>query len=161
VAQPAEVVAAGFGAAVKSDRQHVVAPLDLPRVAVAPPVVGLLALIPVVDHLVKYAVVIADAIPVAGQVATGNGVHIARCQAAQATVAQAGIPLFLFEFVQVEPHLRKGLARLLLHAQADQVVLQKAARQELQGEKIDPFGQGVVEGALGLIQRSMSRSRTL
>ncbi len=89
-------------------------------------------------------VVVTDAIAVAGKIQAGQGIHIAGGQAPQTPVSQTRIPLLLFQLVQIKAHLFYRLTDFVHQLQADQIVHEKATRQEFQGEKIDPFGQGVI-----------------
>ena len=76
VAQFPAAIDVSFGPAEKADRLFYGKALDFPRIAATHPVVAMLALVPVFQDLMKYAVVIADAVSVSGQVAAGHGVEV-------------------------------------------------------------------------------------
>ena len=95
----------GLDASEEVDRDHVLGARDLPRVAEAQPVVGLLELPAVHDALLEDAVVVAQPIAVRGQAQRGHRVEEARRQTPEAAVAQPRVLLDLLQLLQLEAQL--------------------------------------------------------
>ena len=68
---------------------------------------------------------------------SGQTVHEAGCQAAQAAVAQTGVGLLLVEVIQLNIVFCQGLAEVFLQAQVEQGVTQGASQKELHAEVVD------------------------
>jgi len=127
-------------------------PLDLPRVAVAEPVVRNLDLVAVLDDLLEDAVVVSDAVAPGWQVESGEGVQEAGCQSPQASVAQSGINLLLIDALQVVAQVSQSSLVLLLDVEVVESILQAPPDKEFQGEVIYLFATFLVEGAVGVIE---------
>ena len=84
--------------------------LDLERSAVGLPAVGLLALEAVDDLLLEQAVLVIDAVAVAGHAQRGQGFQEARGQTAEAAVAQPGVGFAVEHIVEVDAEPRQHLA---------------------------------------------------
>ena len=70
----------------------------------------------------------------------GHGVEEARGQAAQATVAEAGVDLLAAEGVEVGAHLLDALRDEVADAEVDQIVVKQGTEEELEGEVVDLLG---------------------
>ena len=127
-------------AAAKANRVHRIVPRVLPRVTPAQPDLRLLDLPPVLDALPEHPVDVADSVA-AGGVAEGRQTfHEARRQSSEPAVAQGGFGLVLEKLVQLDTEFLQGLSANLLHAQVDQIGLQRPAWQEFHREVVDDLG---------------------
>ena len=108
--------------------------VDLPRVAVHQPVVGLLDLPAVGEFLLEDAELVADAVADRRALQRGHRVQVAGRQPAQPAVAQARFALTVQDHVEVLAEIGQRLTRLRLDAQIEQVVAQLRAHQELRGQ---------------------------
>mmetsp|Transcript_6587 Transcript_6587/g.16993 ORF Transcript_6587/g.16993 Transcript_6587/m.16993 type:complete len:433 (-) Transcript_6587:446-1744(-) len=114
-------------------------PLDLPRVSEGEPVVRLLLLEAVRDHLAEHAVLVADAVAPGGQVEGGHGVEKAGGEPAQAAVTQRRVALRLLHLLQLVAEAVQGLLVRHHHAQVVKGVQKRAAHQKLHGEVVHPL----------------------
>ena len=145
---PALRVTHVLGAAVELHREESVRTRDLPWVAVAKPVVGGLDLEAVPDALLEDPVFVADAVAVEGHPQGGRRLEKAGREAAKAPVAEARVPLLLLQLLEVVAQTFEGFAVGVLRPEAQDVVEESPAHEELEGEVVDPLGIGVVVGVL-------------
>ena len=117
-------------------RLGVFRPFQLPGVGVAQPVVGFFNLVAVFNVLAEHAVFVAQAIAEDGQLQGGAAVQETGSQAAQATVAQAGIGFFRLDFFQFQAEGLHGLGGFIRDVHVQQVVPQGAADEEFHGQVI-------------------------
>ncbi len=113
---------------------------DLPRIGLTQPVVGALDLKAVANFLAKDAVLVTQTVADCRQLQRRHGIEIARGEATQAAVAQAGVGLAFGQLHQVQ---FLPLHRLLcdrLDQQVVNVVGERAADQELHRQVIDALG---------------------
>src|SRR5688572_25327689 len=95
---------------------------NLPRIAVAQPVVGRLGLVAVDDVLAEDAVLVTDSVAVEGKAERGRGVEEAGRQAAKTAVAEAGVALTLGESLELIADAPHGLRILRFRAEVGDVV---------------------------------------
>ncbi len=129
----------GFDAAAKADRVNHFGPLKLPRVAEVQPALGLFLLPAIHNRLAEQAVLIANAVTVAGNAQGRHAFHKARRQAAKAAVAERRVGLQQADAFQVDAQFGQGFARNLQHAEVAQAVVKQAADEEFQREVINPL----------------------
>ncbi len=125
-----------LGPAAERHTAGIFGPLDLPRIAVAQPVVGVLDLVAVLDVLAEHAVFVVNAIAHHRQVQRGAAVHEAGGQPPQAAVPQPGVGLLFGQVLQRLAEAVQGLARHLIQPQVEHMVGQRAADQEFQRQVI-------------------------
>lgn len=125
-----------LGMPAKRHATGVFRPLDLPRVAIAQPVVGVLDLIAILDVLAEHAVLVMNAIAHHRQVQRGAAVHEARGEPTQTAVSQAGVGFFFGEVFQRLAKTVQGLARLVVQPQIEHMVGQRTPDQEFQRQVI-------------------------
>src|SRR5580700_9608262 len=99
--------------------------LDLEWRAIGLPTVGLFALEAVDDLLLEQAVLVIDAIAIAGHAQRGKRFQEARSQTPEAAVPQAGIRLAVENIVEVDAEACQHLAAQLFDAEVGQVVAQR------------------------------------
>jgi len=138
--------------AVKLDLVLHVHALDLPRVAVAEPVVRHLHLVAVLDQLLEDAVVVANPVPPGRIVQRRQGVQKACGESAEASVSERCVYLFFIDAFQVVAEVFEGLLVLVFEVEVDERVLQAPSNQKLQREVIDLFGARPVEGPVGVVE---------
>ena len=139
--------------AIIVDGKEIFGPRDLPRVAVAEPIIRPFHLVAVLDPLPEDAVFVAYSIAVSGQSQRCHRIEETSGQPSQPAVAQPGVPFQFDQFFQVQALLRnmKVLAQLLdrllagvVQIQVDQTRIQRSANEELQRKIINPLDIGVV-----------------
>ena len=133
-------------AAAEVDLEARLGALDLPGVAEAEPVVGFLDLVAVLDGLAEDAVVVADAVAVAGELEGGEGIEEAGGEAAEAAVAEAGVAFEVAQDVPGEAEVGHGLLDAFIHLEVDDIVAHGAADEVLHGEVVGALGAGLVVG---------------
>ena len=133
-------------AAAEMDLELGFGAFDLPGVAEAEPMVGFLDLIAVFDDLAEDAVVVADAVAVAGELEGGEGIEEAGGKAAEAAVAEAGVAFEVAEEIPGEAEVGHGLADVVIDLEVDDVVAHGAADEVLHGEVVGALGAGLVVG---------------
>ena len=126
---------------------------DFPRVAVSEPGVGHLHLRAIDDALMKDSVIVADAIPIGGNLERRQRIHVAGGEPPQPAVAQAGIPFRLAQVFQFAAEVARGLGALFHQAEVDHAVAERPSHQEFQGHVIDALG---VAGVIRLLRRDPS-----
>ena len=131
------VVADFLDVAAELDNACELGTADFPRVAAAEPVVRFLDLVAVLDDLLEDAVVVADAVAVGGEFERGHGVQKAGREASEAAVAEAGVDFLVADFVDLEPEFSHGFRCVLLDAEVDHGVAERAADQEFEGNVAD------------------------
>ena len=94
---------------IKLDWQQILWTSLLPWITEAQPVVSLLHLFAVAYALRKQPILVANTITIAGDSQAGHRVQETGGQATKAAVSEAGVLLFLFEFLNVEAKLVKRL----------------------------------------------------
>ena len=104
---------------------------DLPRVAVAQPVVGLLDLPAVVDLLVEDAELVADAVADRRALERGQRVEVAGGEPAEAAVAEPRLLLAGQHSSRSWPSAASAARGRVLDAEVEQVVAELRAHQEL------------------------------
>ena len=92
-------------AAIDGDEAGLLGPLDLPGRREGEPVVRLLLLLAVLDLLAEQAVLVVDAVAVAGHVERGQRIEEAGREPAQPAVAERGVALALFHVGEVGPEV--------------------------------------------------------
>lgn len=122
-----------FDAATKADRVRHFRAFEFPWVAEVQPALGLLLLPAIDNRLAKQAVLITNAIPMAGNAQGRHAFHEARRQATQAAVAQCGIGLQQADALKVDTQLRERFTSDFQHAEVAQAVVEQAADEEFQG----------------------------
>jgi hypothetical protein len=135
-----------FDAAAEMDFELGFGALDFPGIAVAQPVVGFLDLVAVADFLAEDAVIVADAVAVAGKLEGGEGVEEAGGEAAEAAVAETGVAFDVAQEVPGEAQLLHGLADGIVELEIDDVIAHGAADEVLHGEVVGALGAGLVVG---------------
>ncbi len=144
---------AGFGrvdrAAAEADLDHVVWLGKLPRVAVVQPRVGALDLATIAEALAEDPVLVADTIAHRGDVEGRHRVQVARGQAAETAVAQAGLRVELEQLVEGNGGRLESPPRQLQGARDQQVLRQLTAREVLGGEVVDELRVGLELGLGG------------
>ena len=134
--------------AAEADLHRVALGRNLPGVAVGQPLVRHLDLLAVHDALTEQAVFIADGAAHRRQIERRQRIEEARSQAAQTAVAQRRFRLLMKHAAQGQPQLLKRLLILLGGAEVEQVVVQPAAGQKLDGKVIQPLGLFAAAGFL-------------
>ena len=130
----AAVLLKALNVATELDGHGLVLTTDLPGIAVGEPLVGCLHLAAVDDLLLKQAIAVAHAVAVTGDALGCHGIQEARCQTAQASVAQSRIGLLVLDDGQVEAHVVERLGDHVAHAKVEQVVVEQTADQKLDRE---------------------------
>ncbi len=136
--------------AVKINRIKILGPFELPRRAVAQPVVRAFHLKTVQQALVKQAELVTYAVAIGRDLQGGQRVHETGGQPPQAAVAQGRVFLLLAHCFQVMTKLLQHLGRLVHHVKIGNGIAQGAAHQKFQGEVVDPLLPHVVIVLLGL-----------
>ena len=106
-------------------------PRDLPRVAVAQPLVGALDLPAVDDLLLEDAELVADAVAERRDLERRQRIDEARGEPAEAAVAESRLVLLRQQLIEVEAELGDRLAHLVVDAEVQQVVAEVRSHQEL------------------------------
>mmetsp|Transcript_13500 Transcript_13500/g.35937 ORF Transcript_13500/g.35937 Transcript_13500/m.35937 type:complete len:419 (-) Transcript_13500:13-1269(-) len=127
--------------------------LDLPRVAVDEPVVGDLNLVEILDLLLEHAILVADAVAPAREVESGEGIHEAGSETAEAAISEAGIALLGGHGLEVEADAVKGLLELGVDADVHESVGEVAAHEEFEGEVVHALDVLLGEVVLGVVPR--------
>ena len=133
-AVPAFMVGPRFRAAAELHVVGDLGPDNLPGIAEAKPLVGDLHLPAVPDRLVEDAELVADAVADRRHFERRERVHVARGQATQAAVAEAGFLFLLDQFVEAQAKVRDRLTRRLDDAEVQQIVRQMGPGQILRRE---------------------------
>src|SRR5580700_2203315 len=115
-------------------------PRNLPGIAVAQPVVGILLLPAIDDGLLKHAVFIAKTVAGCGKLHGGHRVEEARRKAAQTAVAQAGIGFLLEQIEPVDAFFSNYKLRHGIEQEVRNIVGQRAADEKLHGEVVNALG---------------------
>ncbi len=110
---------------------------ELPRVAVLQPVVRGLFLATINNVLLEHTVVVADAVAAPWQAKRSQRVEEAGGQTPQATVAEAGVVLFVDQLFKIQPHLFQRVFNVAVDAQCQQGIREGAANQKLHRQVID------------------------
>jgi hypothetical protein len=139
-AQLAVLVDARLHAAVQLDREEIVRPRDLPGVAVLEPGVGHLGLGTVDDALVEDAVLVADAVAVGRHAQRRERVEETGGEAAEAAVAEPGVPLRFAQIFERVAELAERLATGVDEAEVRHGVAERATHEELEREVVDALG---------------------
>ena len=134
--------------AAEADLHRVALGRNLPGVAVGQPLVRHLDLLAVHDALTEQAVFIADGAAHRRQVQRRQRIEEARGQTTQTAVAQRRFRLFVEHAPQGQPQLLERLLVFLGGAEVEQVVVQPAAGQKLDGEVIQALGLLAAAGFL-------------
>src|SRR5271167_1344086 len=96
---------------------------NLPRIAEAQPLVGLLDLPTVLDLLMKHSKLIADTVANGGHVQSCEGLHVTGRQPSQAAVAESGLRFLSQQHIQIKAQIGDGLLDLLANiADIEQIV---------------------------------------
>ena len=123
-----------LGASAEFHVERNVRPHDLPWIAEPQPLVREFHLPPVADRLVEDAELVADAVADGRDAETGERIHVARGQAAQPAVAEAGLLLLVEQVAEVLPDARQGLLRRAPDVEIDEAVAQVRPDQKFSGE---------------------------
>jgi hypothetical protein len=127
-------------AAVKLDLVEHLGPREFPGVAVAQPVVRVFDLLAVLDALVEHAVLVADAVAVAGDAHGRHRIEEAGGQPAEAAVAQRRVGLDFGDGFRLDADFaqcRERIAEFLVGADVEHAVGHGAAHEEFHGKVID------------------------
>jgi len=92
------------------------------------------------DGLAEHAVVVADAVAIAGDAQRGHAVEKARGQPPQTAVAQRGIRLQIGQGVHVQTELGQRLTQRGREFERDQRVAEGTADEKLHRQVIDQLG---------------------
>ncbi len=114
-------------------------PVNFPGAALFQPVVRNFDLVALLDGLFENPEFIADAVSESGIFLRGERVHVARCQASQATVAEPHVRFQVLDLLQVIIHLFEHVITVFIEIEIDQRVAQKAADQKFHREIADLF----------------------
>ena len=128
----------------EADLVHHLGALEFPGVAEIQPVLRLLQLEAVGNHLAEQAVLVADAVAVAGDAQGGHAFHEAGGQSTEATVTQGGVRFQPADALQVDAEVGQGAAGLFEDAEVGQAVDQQATDEKFQGKVVDPFLAGAI-----------------
>ena len=134
------VLGAALDVAAEVDVLRVLGARHLPRIAVLEPVVRLLHLAAVDDPLAEDAIVVPEAVAHAGEVQGGHRVEVARREAAEAAVAEAGVGLVVAQVVPVDAVLLERVAAEAVGLEVDDVVAEHAPDEELERHVVDALG---------------------
>ncbi len=134
-----------FGMSVELDRLGVLGTLDLPRVAVAQPVIGGFDLAAILDLLVEHAKLVSNPVSGDGQFEVRATVEKARSQSSQAAVAQTRVQFLLFHFLELQTVVMQGSANRCIEIQVLNRVVQRATEQELERKIVDAAALGLGE----------------
>ena len=137
--QPALFIPAALGAAAELHFRRPLRPAQLPGIAVAQPLVGLLDLPAIDDLLVEDAELVADAVADRRDFQCRQRVDEAGREAAETAVAEARFLFLVEQVVEVQPQFLHRLAGRVGQAEIDQVVAQMRAHQE--------FGREIGDGS--------------
>ena len=132
-----------LGAAAEPHLLRPLRPHELPGIAEAQPLVGLLDLPAVDDVLVEDAELVADAVAERGNLEGRQRVEKARGEAAETAVAEPGLLLLLQQLVEIETEPRDRALHEIVNAEVDQVVAEVRSHQEL--------GREIGDGARALL----------
>jgi hypothetical protein len=88
------------------------------------------------DQLLEDAVPVPEAVPPQGQLLARARVEVARGETAEAAVAEPGVALLHDEVLEVEAELAHAVAVLLLEAEVEERVVERAAHEELEREVV-------------------------
>ena len=138
------------GIAVELDVDGLVRLAVLPGKTVLEPVVRNLDLVAVDNLLLEQTVLVADAAAVTRQTMRCHRVDEAGSETAEAAVAEARIRLFLIRIRQIDAEAVEDVLHSILDAEVDEVRLQQASEQELDGEVIDLLFLALHVGAVRL-----------
>ncbi len=139
-----------LAAAVKFDLVNHIGALELPRIAVAQPVVGMLDLLAVPDGLREQAKIITHPVAETRITMGDHGFQITRRQTAQTAIAKRRVMLDLDQGVQILPQTGQRIAHLALYPQIKQVLVQLPPEQIFHRKIIDPARFIGVLGAGGV-----------
>ena len=126
-----ELVVPDLGVAAELHLAAPLGPRDLPGIAVAQPLVGLLHLPAVDDLLLEDAELVADAVAQRRHLERRQRIDEAGREAAEAAVAQARLVLLGQQLLEIQPELGHRGARGVVDAEIDEVVAEVRAHQEL------------------------------
>jgi hypothetical protein len=124
---------------------------DLPRVAVAQPLVRALDLPAVADLLVEDAELVTDAVADRRDLQRRERFHVAGREPTEPAVAEARLPLVVDQPVEIEPEALHRPAHFAPDAEVEQVRAEVRPEQEL--------GREVAHGARRESGQACSRSR--
>ena len=120
---------------------------NLPGIAVAEPVVGLLDLIAVPDLLAEDSVVVSDSVAERGDFQCSHRIQKACGQSSETSVAESGIGLDVRKLLIGVSEVFESLGNLVLETHVGDVVGHCTAHEEFEGEVVDPL---CLCGLLGL-----------
>ncbi len=140
-------------AAVDGDQARLLGPLDRPGRREREPVVRLLRLLAVLDLLAEQAVLVVDAVAVAGHVERGQRIEEAGREPAQPAVAERGVALALFHVGEVGPEVSQRVPAQVVEAEVAQVVGEGPTEQVLDGEVVHVLGVRPPLALPGLLKR--------
>ena len=131
------VVGVAFGAAAPLHVVRDLRPMHLPGVPGSQPEVRDFRLPAVVNFLVEDPELVPDAVADRGDLERGQALHVARGQPAKSAVPQPRFFLVLDHLPEIQTEAVHRLARLVVDAQVDQVLLEVRPQQEFRGEVAD------------------------
>ncbi len=140
-----------LGAAVELDAAGMLGPFQLPGVALAQPVIGLLDLAAVLDALAEHAVLVADAVAHHRQLQGGATIEEAGRQPAEAAVAETGVVLVVDQLFQFQAQPAQHRLGSLAQAEIEQRVVERATHQEFQRQVVGVFGALLLVGIAGVL----------
>mmetsp|Transcript_6535 Transcript_6535/g.11281 ORF Transcript_6535/g.11281 Transcript_6535/m.11281 type:complete len:291 (+) Transcript_6535:1727-2599(+) len=112
---------------------------DFPRITKVQPVVRRLALKPLAQCLSEHPVLVSNSVAPRREVLGCHRVQEARSQPAEAAIAERGVALLLRQNLHIVSKLCECFSVRILDAQVVRSVEERAPREELHGEVIDPF----------------------
>ena len=127
-------------AAAETDGHSVALGRNLPGIAVGQPLIRHLDLLAVNDALTEQTVLVADGAAHGRQIQGGERIQEASGKTAQTAVAQSRFRLLVQHAAQGQTQLIESLFVFLGGAEVEQVVVQPAAGQELDGEVVQALG---------------------
>src|SRR5438093_2626499 len=105
---------------------------DLPRITQLHPIVRLLHLITVNDSLVEDPEVVAESVTDGGKIQCCHRIEKARGEAAQSSIAEAGVNFVVPKRLPIEAYCRHRGTTFIFQSQVDDIVTEQAADQEFQ-----------------------------
>jgi len=136
-ADAAFFVGVGFSAAAQFNFEGIFGALKGPRVAEAQPMVGGFHLPAVANLLVEDSIFVSNAVTNGGNVKSGERIHEAGGETAEAAIAETGFFFLFDQDVEIDSELAHGLLCFVEDAEIDEVVGEVRPGEELGREIAD------------------------
>jgi hypothetical protein len=149
--EPVGLEAAVLDTAAEADAIGPLGPLDVPRIGLLEPSVGLLHLPAVGDLLAEHAVFVADAVADAGQPEAGGGVEEAGREPPEPAVAECRAGLERHQLVETDPVPIQRLAAFVHQPRRHQGILQFPCQQKLHRQIGHLLEALLLNDAVGLV----------